>query len=267
MNLSDLYRAVKTGYAPDLRTMGYARILRNATASVIKTLSGALPLSFTANGQPLLDYTLYGATVQDGMPTPDAPVDVVGCGDYDAGTELYKIPISVQSEDGSESVKTVYLDKPLYKIGDYADCVVFTEGVVKRQIRELVLTGEENWSGTSKFRIGLSGQIGNIAPICTHYRGVTTASYGDLADGRVTVNGGIGLTLAIYDSINQTSIADWKSYLAEQYAAGTPVKIYYILKVLETDSIALPQIHTVDGMTTIDTITTVKPSCMEIKYR
>ena len=33
-----------------------------------------------ASGEPLTDYTISGNTVQDGTPTPEAPVDVVGCG-------------------------------------------------------------------------------------------------------------------------------------------------------------------------------------------
>lgn len=40
----------------------------------------AFPAMIQAAGEPLTDYTLTGNTVQDGTPTPEAPVDVVGCG-------------------------------------------------------------------------------------------------------------------------------------------------------------------------------------------
>jgi hypothetical protein len=45
-----------------------------------REITGTLPLSFTSRGKPLSDYRISGNTVQDGTPTPEAPVDVVGCG-------------------------------------------------------------------------------------------------------------------------------------------------------------------------------------------
>lgn len=45
----------------------------------------------------------------------------------------YKIPITTESEDGSESITTtVYLDKPLYKNGDYADFVEYSTQTTTR---------------------------------------------------------------------------------------------------------------------------------------
>lgn len=40
----------------------------------------AFPAMIQASGEPLTDYTIYGNTIQNGTPTPEAPVDVVGCG-------------------------------------------------------------------------------------------------------------------------------------------------------------------------------------------
>lgn len=269
MRLSDLYRAVKTGYAPDLRTMGYARILRNAAASVIKTISGALPLSFTAKGMPLLDYTLYGDAVQGGTPAPDAPVEVVGCGDYDAGAGFYKIPVSVQSEDGTESTTAIYLGKPLYKIGEYSDCIDYSEGVVKRKIRELVLTGDEQWKQNTVVNINIIRVALTLSYKATSYNDGECTHYQyeyKNAEGLCFV-GSDCRTLYFIDSTRAPDVETWKSYLAEQYAAGTPVKVYYVLAEPETESIDLPQIPTCNGMTTIDTSTAVKPSGVEIKYR
>lgn len=44
------------------------------------TINGVPPLSFKSNGEAIEDYTIEGNTLQDGTPTPEAPVDVVGCG-------------------------------------------------------------------------------------------------------------------------------------------------------------------------------------------
>ena len=46
-----------------------------------QTLTGTAPLYFDAYPEALTDYTILGNSYQDGTPTPEAPVDVVGCGD------------------------------------------------------------------------------------------------------------------------------------------------------------------------------------------
>lgn len=45
-----------------------------------RILTGIAPLTFKGLGKPLTDYLISGDTVQDGTPTPEAPVDVLGCG-------------------------------------------------------------------------------------------------------------------------------------------------------------------------------------------
>lgn len=48
--------------------------------SASREITGTLPLSFTSRGNPLTDYMISGNTVQNGTPTPEAPVDVQGAG-------------------------------------------------------------------------------------------------------------------------------------------------------------------------------------------
>jgi hypothetical protein len=79
-----LYEILKTSnlgasFAPDMYTALWAQKL--ARDGEVKTLSGAPPLSFKANGQPLLDYLISGNTVQSGTPTPDNPVMPQGTGE------------------------------------------------------------------------------------------------------------------------------------------------------------------------------------------
>lgn len=54
--------------------------LKEAEHALVKTVQGPAPLNIRALSRPLTDYTIYGNTIQDGTPTPEAPVDVVGCG-------------------------------------------------------------------------------------------------------------------------------------------------------------------------------------------
>ena len=53
-----------------------------------REITGTLPLSFTSRGKPLTDYRISGNTIQDGTPTPDAPVDVVGCGELEENVAI-----------------------------------------------------------------------------------------------------------------------------------------------------------------------------------
>lgn len=82
-----LYEVLKTakmgaGKAPDLYTAIMAQKMPFAKGSGAEhEYTGAVPVTFTANGTPLLDYLISGNTVQSGTPTPDSPVMPEGCGE------------------------------------------------------------------------------------------------------------------------------------------------------------------------------------------
>jgi hypothetical protein len=89
--------------------------------------------------------------------------------------------------------------------------------------------------------------------------------------------------LFINDAAHAASVADFKSYLAAQYAAGTPVTVWYVLAEPETavvneplmkigdyaDTITMAQagvtIPTVSGTNVLDMSSPVKPSEVYIK--
>lgn len=43
--------------------------------------TGALPITINANGEPIIDYRIYGNTEQTDTPTPENPIIPVGCGE------------------------------------------------------------------------------------------------------------------------------------------------------------------------------------------
>ena len=225
----------------------------------IKVLEGVPPLSFTAKGNPLTAWSITGNTVQNGTPTPENPVEVLGCGDYDSETGLYKIPVGT-SADGTEPITTpIYLDSPLYKIGNYVDRLSKTEEV--RVVKEMVFTGEENWhSQYGGFTLSVTKQSGIDTVLSTHYIASTSTSI----DKRVYCNS--TNVILIFDS-DYTTLADFKAYLAAQYAAGTPVKVYYVMKTPETKTVEPVEIPTLNGTTVIDVDTAVKPSNVYIEYK
>ena len=79
-SLYEILKASKTGIASDLLT---ALRGRQYAASLIqeRELEGVPPLLFKANGSPLIDWSVYGNTTQNGTPTPDNPITPQGCGE------------------------------------------------------------------------------------------------------------------------------------------------------------------------------------------
>jgi hypothetical protein len=143
-----------------------------------------------------------------------------------------------------------------------------------RRIKKLVLTGQENWgAGTENFYIFVTSQgVPYSSAICTH------------AKNSSINNNGTALWMKKADFPDTPTVADFKSYLAAQYAAGTPVTIWYVLATPETAVVNEPlmkigdyvdslsraktgiDIPTVVGQNALDVLTTVKPSSMRIEY-
>ena len=144
----------------------------------------------------------------------------------------------------------VSLNEPLFGIGTYKDTLNLDTGATTRKIKKLVLTGSVDENITlytiatgNLFRIELpslriQGQFA-LAGKCSHYRPVILAS--DRVDG--TISGGDASSVqGVVDIVdNYASVEDFKSYLAAQYAAGTPVTVWYVLSTPTTSTTALPR--------------------------
>ena len=188
--------------------------------------------------------------------------------------QLEKGSTATPYEPYHEPITTpIYLDSPLYKIGNYADRLSKTEEV--RVVKELVLTGKEDifyGDAYTRFRV-------NIADFETFGLRATPfymSHYIVVSDGRplpdvpdnAAYSGSSSDNHCIFiKTTNYTTVADFKSYLAAQYAAGTPVKVYYVLATPETKTVEPVEIPTLNGTTVIDVDTAVKPESMTIKYR
>jgi hypothetical protein len=166
-----------------------------------------------------------------------------------------------------------------------------------RQIKKLVLDGTENWVHRSGdppnvffLEISSINIINNLA-ISTHYINQDSGSFSNLQDGHILVRIAssrdktyIGLRDSNFPATSQGR-DQLKEWLAQQYAADTPVTIWYVLATEETavvneplmkignyaDSLTATQagteIATVKGSNTLDIDTTVKPSNVYIKYK
>lgn len=350
-------------------------------------ITGVPPLRYIGDGRPLTDYLLSGNTVQDGTPSPDAPVDATGSGvrtgnlfsgefsqfDNVGGTgdtyryfyipedfiltliakDTHTIPDNIFlgiTKDGGQPTDGVtwairqrknviegdiftvksstngYHYVSMYQklattlswvlehyhvmlnLGSTAlpyepygyKLPLTVNGVeypiylgqveTTRRIKKLAFDGTEAWNiNTSAAApnnivyLVLGNVLTGIAPFCTHYEGTDENVWGRIQVNNITesiVSGGVA-RCAI--NIGDATLTDFKSYLAAQYAAGTPVTVWYVLAEPETgivneplmkigdyaDTVSFAQarvtIPTVSGENVLDVPTDVKPSEVTIK--
>ncbi len=212
---------------------------------------------------------LKGQMEQSGTPTPTNPIQPQECGDLETTGEhtgQYKIPILSNS-----TTTPVYLG----------------EVQTTRKIKKLVLTGEESWvntGGNAPYRliindIAISPSTTSIEWYCSHYQSVSNedswASY-DYCISRMSTT---AQSLQFRD-ITKGDITAFKQYLATQYAAGTPVTVWYVLanettgivneplRKIDTyaDEVSGITIPTIAGANTISIGTTLQPSEVTVNY-
>lgn len=170
-----------------------------------------------------------------------------------------------------------------------------------RRIKKLVLDGTENVSYNARndtvrrWVVTIPTANGTKTPrnvICTHF-GTVNATGKPLTEGGICMRstgndfivGGLYTDIGITAPSDSTTIVNAvKAYLTAQYAAGTPVTVWYVLAEQETgivneplmkigdyaDTVSMEQagvsIPTNKGTTVIDYDGTTKPSQMYIKY-
>lgn len=150
-----------------------------------------------------------------------------------------------------------------------------------RRIRKLVLTGEETMyhdviNDNSRFTIDNTYSTNDYRMgFCSHYK----YEYANTNNTVYHTSANESKMIFILDN-NYFTVSDFKSYLAQQYAAGTPVTIWYVLATEETgivnepirkigdyaDTLTNVSIPVTAGANTIDIDTTLKPSEVTVNY-
>ena len=255
----------------------------NRVKGFVRTITGALPLTLEGcvDEESIIDYTLYGQSVQNGTPTPDTPIEVESVGEYEETTGKYKIPIIVSY--GTRNITTnIYLDEPLRKVGDYADYIKSVDlktgkGTVVRKVGVNKLLANSNISFTKastgsstmnryfytpKPRIKLA-QTSKGVGYCT----VLRKDYEDWNAWTKPqiyfsmANNSIGIVVPINIEHSYPAIYNYLSSNGEN-----EVVIYYQLATPTEIPITLPNLPTFKGTSIISADTTVQPSNAEIEY-
>ena len=184
--------------------------------------TGAFVAGPTACDGERVTYTSATGTVtQNGTPTPTNPITPVF---YTQGNMV------------------------LRKVGDYADTYDATTGKITRRVGVKVFDGTEDWTNPNEHqfnfnagvRFAVTSNTDEIAVIDSHFR--NTASSGTDGDWYASVSG-LSFATCLHNSgtgmrFKDTSIntlAEWKQWLAQQYAAGTPVTAWYPLATETTE--------------------------------
>jgi hypothetical protein len=230
--------------------------------------TGAVPVTFVADGTPLFDYIISGNTVQNGTPAPDNPIMPQGTGDLEtAGAKAgqYKIPIL-----SANTTTPVYLG----------------EVQTTRRIKKSVLTGKETVITsvvTNCVQIDAPDSVQGVTVYSSHFQSVVTVPTETMRNGKVFHAGGAGMESLCFGT--NSNPQTFKQWLSDRYSAGTPVTVWYVLATPTTgivneplmkigdyaDTLSMEQagveIPTVNGSNTLDVLTTVKPSEVYIKYK
>lgn len=215
-----------------------------------------LPIDLYADGNNAT-VGLKGDMEQSGTPTPTAPIFPSECGKM--VNSQWALPIFSAGQTNN-----IYL----------------SEVPTTRYIKKLVLNGTENWTvgkaGTESEYYVLPGTAaiqGNGYSSHYIYRNITTSN---TVEGMYVVStGGVRCRDKSYSSVD-----DFKSFLAQQYANGTPVTVWYVLATPETgvldeplrkigyyaDTVSGITIPTITGADSFDVLTTLKPSEVSLTY-
>ena len=162
-----------------------------------------------------------------------------------------------------------------------------------RRIRELVLTGEEDWGRTASgcFYITRSSgaptdylSVQETTTVCSHFATIANLTSTQYVTDRSVCfyyYSGTQSTRELYLRYNDMAdVTALKTYLQQQYANGTPVTVWYILATPTTgivnepirligtyaDSVSVSGIPTTGTAEQFDVDTTLKPSEVQLTY-
>lgn len=130
----------------------------------------------------------------------------------------------------------------LLKVGDYQDEQEILAWNITRKVGIKVLDWTEDWSRSDvRTKLVLTDSAigsGDWNLYCTHYQGfLGSASIGNMPDNSCKINVNTN-ELLIKDATHNTDLATWRQFLADQYAAGTPVIVVYPLAEETTETVA-----------------------------
>ncbi len=238
----------------------------NTVKGFLRRVSGVpdLVLNDCVDDASLVNYTIDGNSVQNGIPAHNAPVDFESVGEYDESTGKYKIPVICSNGEGRSDTTSIYLDEPLRKVGDYADFIDFESKKVVRQVfcEKLNSTNlrEMESGSTIRFHKPVSKNI----PVSyrggySNYFTIPSNKYSnELSNNQAMLSPS---AKNIYIRCDGFTLDDYKKFLD-----NNNVLIYYVMAEAEEKPVILPKLPTIKGTTIYSVDTKLQPLNMEVTY-
>lgn len=221
----------------------------DGTWNARQAISASKSLTYTiGEGIGLVNFTLYktgGITIGE-----DAWMQV------EYGTEATEYKPFVEPQTASVPM--------LLSVGDYKDEAEIINGIKTGKVGVKVFDGTET-IGTSNacFTIAINDRVtSKTALLCSHFPySSKTSSKTD--DCTIISFSSTNIGFRFDACADETALAAW---LAEQYAAGTPVIVVYPLAEETTESVAGQALHTVAGTNTVSVTAEVSPVALSCEY-
>ena len=173
------------------------------------------------------------------------------------------------SATGAET-QTVTDVPTLLSVGDYEDEAEIISGGMTHRIGYHVFDGTETFSKSSAygqaFLINAAsaswGADRTASVLCTHFLGLPQVKSSQ-DDNTCFFN----QTGHFYFRVTDNSDANaFKTWLAEQYASGTPVIVFFVLAEGTTEQGTPHALHTTEGTNIIDVTSNVSPTQLSVEY-
>lgn len=231
----------------------------------IVTVKGNSPLILDdAVADELYYVKAFGLAEQFVEPSPDVPTGIL-CNNGGIGIDSDgNIIISGNHEILKDSKNNTATCEMLLGIASYKDEHEILTGAVTRRIGIKVLDGTEDWEVKNiwyEADVLTNGDSEYVGMLCTHFPfGIPTVAN--------TVHKMYGETKLQINYPAATTVAELKTWLAGQYANGTPVIVVYVLKNPTTDSVAGQTLEVKAGSNTISiTDASLSDLVLEAQYK
>lgn len=150
--------------------------------------------------------------------------------EYNVGCTFNNFEFNVMLNKGSQAPYIPYQEQaeyfPLSEGQKLMEGSYLADDGIHHVRKQVVLTGTENWNlylnKTKTFKLSISPW--SYSGVCTHYQGIIPSFF--------DVKAGIYLSVSVVVIISDprfSTVEEFKTYLAEQYSAGTPVTFEYIM--------------------------------------
>ena len=152
-----------------------------------------------------------------------------------------------------EYYQVSFAPEDLLKLSDYQDVQSVLDGVVTRNVGIKVLDGTEDWKTAYSgfYSTALSNHIASAPTCCNYFQGVTTGTIPPTGERENKVWLGSSW-LGLGATTRFPTVAEFKQWLADQYATGTPVIVVYPLADTVKETVESRDVFITSGTNTIE---------------